>query len=185
MRLSRQAVEFNFGGIMNTEEKRVMHGLYYGCGKNLNDSIKYRSEEIIWLINTKIPKTAEWRQSNGGFKMMESDSTGNFLTDISKGKRRAAVPLSYLKEAGFITCENSDGLFHISVTAKGAEIARELDTRLGRINLLYRKHKDGILGILLTILVSIVTTIATNYFVASPTEQKTVAKAVSAQQDAR
>jgi hypothetical protein len=159
---------------VNTEEERVIHGLYHGCGKNLGVPIKYRSEEIIWLLNTKIPKTADWRQSNGGFNRMEVDGSGNYLTDLSKGRQRAAAPLSYLKESGFITCENPDGLFHISVTAKGAEVARELDTRLGRLNILYQKHKNGIIGIILTILTSIVTALATSYFVARNANQKIV-----------
>jgi hypothetical protein len=47
------------------------------------------------------------------------------------------------------------------VTFAGADRAIRLHTRRGRADLWYREHKDGIIGLLLTVLVSCVTALIT------------------------
>jgi hypothetical protein len=51
----------------------------------------------------------------------------------------------------------SDSDLRIRLTADGFELARKLDSVWGTANYLYQQHKDGILGLVLTILVSVVT----------------------------
>lgn len=157
---------------MTKEEKQALHGLYHGCGEVVGRTVKIRSEEIIWLLNTRIPATRNWRQPNGGFQWMEADCEGDYRSELAAGRRRAERPLSHLSHSGFIQCTDRDGLFEIALTAKGAQVARELNSRFGRANHFYKEHKDGILGILLVILISVVTTLTTNFLTSSGTSKE-------------
>jgi hypothetical protein len=152
---------------MNTEERRTLHGLYFGRGQIVGEAIKHRPEEIIWLLNTEIPRTASWRQDNGGYQIIESDKSGDYLVDLTKGRNRVRPPLSFLSECGYILWDRSDDYFAISITSKGAELARALNTRFGRINLWYKSNKDGILGVVLVALIAIATSLITNFLTQS------------------
>ena len=45
------------------------------------------------------------------------------------------------------------------------DVARELDVPLfGPVNVWYKNHKDGLMGVLLTILIEMLTTILTNKY---------------------
>jgi hypothetical protein len=51
----------------------------------------------------------------------------------------------------------ADATMSVTVTFSGADRAIRLHTRRGRMDLWYREHKDGILGLATTIVVSLVT----------------------------
>jgi len=74
------------------------------------------------------------------------------------------MALSYLNAGGYITMQIGAGMggFRVTLTIKGLEYARSLDTRLGRADLWYREHKDGLIWLLITVFVSFVTTVVTN-----------------------
>jgi hypothetical protein len=80
------------------------------------------------------------------------------------GQRELAMALSYLNAGGYITMQIGAGMdgFRVTLTIKGLEYARSLDTRLGRADLWYREHKDGLIWLLITVFVSFVTTVVTN-----------------------
>ena len=64
----------------------------------------------------------------------------------------------YLEAAGYINWPDKD-ILRVSVTAMGADTARELDTWHGRANIFYRKQKEGVLWFVATVLVSLLTTL--------------------------
>jgi len=73
-------------------------------------------------------------------------------------------PLRYLEKAGFIQWDRvlASNSLRLRVTVEGADYARQLGSRLGRANLWYRGHKDGLLGLTTTILVATATALVTS-----------------------
>lgn len=144
---------------MNKEEEQILHGLYYHR-EIIGEEIPFTASEINWLVNTPISKGREWFGPDGRLKSMESKSD-NYLASIVTTSAAAVRPLSYLQASGYITYRKDGDVLRIAVTGSGADLARELNTFWGRANVRYRKHKDGVLWFLATVLVSVVTTLIT------------------------
>jgi len=113
---------------MNSEEKRVLHGLYY-YREMVGEQVPISSDEIVWLIRTKLPNTRNWRKQDGSLHGAEEKSE-NWLATSGATSGRAERPLVYLQQTGFIEYTKEHGAFRVSVTAKGADLARELNTGL-------------------------------------------------------
>ena len=72
------------------------------------------------------------------------------------------LPLRYLQYRRLITyARRSDGMLYAAVTFAGADRAIRLHTRRGRMDLWYREHRDGFVGMTLTILISLITALVT------------------------
>jgi hypothetical protein len=72
------------------------------------------------------------------------------------------LPLRYLQYRRLIKYTRSgDWTLCVAVTFAGADRAIRLHTRRGRLDLWYREHKDGILGIVSTVFVAFVTALIT------------------------
>jgi len=144
---------------MNKEEERILHGLYYHR-EIVGEELPFTAGEINWLINTPIPKGREWLSPDGKLKSMES-KTDDYLASIGATSVAAGRPLAYLQTSGYITYKKDGGFFRIAVTGAGADLARELNTSLGRVNILYKKHKDGVLMVSAIALVSLIISLVT------------------------
>lgn len=144
---------------MNKEEEQVLHGLYYHR-EIIGEEVPFTAAEINWLVNTPIPKGREWLGPDGKLKSMES-KTDDYLAIINTTSAAAVRPLSYLQASDYITYRKDSDILRIAVTGSGADLARELNTFWGRANVRYKKHKDGVLWFLATVLVSVVTTLIT------------------------
>jgi len=146
---------------MNKEEARILHGLYY-YREMIGEEMTYTANEIKWLAKNSICNGKSWA-SDGKLKSVE-DKSEDYLASISATSAASARPLTYLKEAGYIFFRKDANVFRISVTGPGADLARQLHTPWGQLNVWYKKHKDGILWFFVTVSVSIVTTILTNKY---------------------
>lgn len=144
---------------MNTEEARLLHGLYYHR-EIVGEELPYSAAELNWLVETPIPKGKRWLGDDGKLKSIETKAD-NYLASIGATSAAAGRPLAYLEASGYIKYRKDANFFRIAVTGSGADLARELDTRLGRINIIYKKHKDGVLWFLATVLTSLITTLLT------------------------
>lgn len=149
---------------MNSEEKQVLHGLYY-YREMVDEDFIVSSDEIVWLTRTKLPDTRNWRKEDGSLHKAE-EKTENYLATIGATSATAERPLSYLQQTEFIDYTKEHGAFRVSVTAKGADLARELNTFWGRLNVLYKEHKEGVIWLLLTVSVSSVTSLVTSLLTA-------------------
>lgn len=145
---------------MNKIEAQILHGIYHHR-EMVGEDMPFTASEINWLINSCIPITKNWQDKNGKLKTLE-EKNEDYLASIGATSAAAIRPLSYLQEAGYINYKKDHNYIRISVTGKGADVARELDTKLGRANLFYKNHKNGLLWFMATILVSIITTLITN-----------------------
>lgn len=144
---------------MNSEEARVLHGLYFHR-EMIGEAMFYSAGEINWLAKTPLPHGRTWEGRDGKLQALESKAD-DYLASIGATSAASEKPLAYLQAVGYITYTKDSGGFRIKVTGRGADLARELDTTLGRINLLYKKHKDGVIWFLATVLVSLITTLVT------------------------
>jgi hypothetical protein len=147
---------------MNKEEKRVLHGLYH-LNQMVLHEVPLTADEIAWLIQTPIPKGRGWRGEDSKLNSVECEGV-DYLTRITATCAAAERSLSYLQAAGYIDYKKEDRVFRVAVTGPGADVARELDSFLGRLNVLYRSHKDGVFWLIATILVSWLTALLTNHW---------------------
>ncbi|MFC1685281.1 hypothetical protein ACFL0R_07435, partial [Pseudomonadota bacterium] len=99
---------------------------------------------------------------DGKLQSLENEND-DYLATIGATSAAAERPLAYLQALGYITYKKENGIFRIAVTGLGADVARELATFWGRLNLVYKQHKDGVLWFLATVLVSIITALVTTY----------------------
>lgn len=157
---------------MNEAEKRLLHGLYYDR-QNLNEPIPFEAAELRWLIRHSYAQHSGWRDASGRLQR-EEETQEDHLVNLGAATSPIQRPLDYLRGAGLLVYERDRGVFRIAVTRRGADIARELHHPYGRLNLLYRQHKDGLPSLWLTILISILTSFIVAHCVAQPPKKQAV-----------
>jgi hypothetical protein len=141
------------------DEDRILHGLYY-YRENIDEDVQVSSEQLLWLAMHPLSEGEAW-SSDG---KLQSLDPSEFPEEI-RGKLTTAkleLPLRYLQYRRLITyARRSDGMLYASVTFAGADRAIRLHTRRGRMDLWYREHRDGIVGVTITILISFLTALIT------------------------
>lgn len=141
-------------------EKRILHGLY-GDNPRLDRWMSYSAAAINWLGEHDLDEAAQWRDGDHR-RELELPGMDPVLESLEHDGRANAA-LSHLQGAKLVKYQQRLQLdvFDVMLTYEGASMARSLHTRGGRLGLRYREHKDGILGLLITVLVAIITAIAT------------------------
>jgi hypothetical protein len=141
------------------DEDRILHGLYY-YRENIDEDVPVTVEQILWLAMHPL------RDGDGWGKEGEPQSvdTSVFPDDVQSklSTAKLELPLRYLQYRRLIRYTNrADGTILAAVTFAGADRAIRLHTRRGRMDLWYREHKEGILGVGITVLVSCLTALIT------------------------
>ena len=137
------------------DEDRILHGLYYHR-ENIDEEVPLTGEQVLWLAMHPLREGESWNREG----QLQSVDTSAFPDDIRSKlvTAKLELPLRYLQYRRLIKyTRGNDATLSIAVTFAGADRAIRLHTRRGRMDLWYREHKDGILGMIITILVSIVT----------------------------
>lgn len=141
------------------DEDRILHGLYY-YRENIDEDIQVTSEQLLWLAMHPLSEGEAWHK-DGKLQILDASE---FPEDI-RGKLLTAkleLPLRYLQYRRLITyARRSDGMLYAAVTFAGADRAIRLHTRRGRMDLWYREHRDGVIGVSITILISLITALIT------------------------
>lgn len=140
---------------MNKEEAKILHGIYH-VRELVGEKMFYSAAELNWLINSTYKEGLNWCDENNRLKTLETDNE-DYLAKIGATSAAAGRPLAYLQAAGYITFTKESNQFRIAITGQGADRARELATVFGRLNVLYKNNKDGLLWFIATILVSLIT----------------------------
>jgi len=143
---------------MNSVEAKILHGLYFHR-QMIGEGMIYSAAELNWLAQASFKEGRRWQGQDGKLHALESKGD-DYLAILGATSADAQRPIRYLEAAGYITYSNTGG-FRISITAKGADLARELDSWVGRLNVLYKKNKDGVIWLTATVLVSLITTLVT------------------------
>jgi hypothetical protein len=137
------------------DEDRILHGLYY-YRENIDEEVPVSGEQILWLAMHPLREGESWSAAG----QLQSVDTSSFPDEIRSKLLTAKLelPLRYLQYRRLIKyTPRSDATLAIAVTFAGADRAIRLHTRRGRMDLWYREHKDGILGMVTTVVVSLVT----------------------------
>jgi hypothetical protein len=151
------------GEQMDKYEKRVIHGLYFHR-EHINEEMIYDAAEINWLVNTPIPRTKKWAGSDGKLQRLAAPED-DYLARLALVSAASKQRLAYLSGAGMIDYTREGGSFRVTVRIAGADKARELDSVVGRINDWYVERKDGVLSLIVTVAVSVVTALITSLVV--------------------
>lgn len=144
---------------MNKQEAKILHGIYYHR-ELVGEETLYSAAELNWLIKSSYAEGKNWVGEDGRLKALELP-VDDWLSRHGMTSAAAERPLAYLREHGYLDYQNGNGLFRVKITGRGADAARELATKYGRLNLIYKKHKDGLLWLVATVLVSAITTLVT------------------------
>jgi len=114
------------------------------------------SEQILWLAAHSFADGGSWHK--------DGDLQGFDCSVIPIELRRKLLmskyelPLRYLHYRRLIKFTPAgDEAANVSVTFAGADRAMRLHTRMGRMELWYQEHRDGIFGIVITAAVSFIT----------------------------
>jgi hypothetical protein len=141
------------------DEDRILHGLYF-YRENIDENVQVSSEQLLWLAMHPLREGDAWH-SDGKLQSLDASE---FPEEI-RGKLITAkleLPLRYLQYRRLITyAKRSDGMLYAAVTFAGADRAIRLHTRRGRMDLWYREHRDGIVGVTITVLIAFITALIT------------------------
>jgi hypothetical protein len=141
------------------DEDRILHGLYY-YRENIDEDVQVSSNELLWLAMHPLRDGEAWFKDG----TLQSLDASEFPEDIRAKLLTAKLelPLRYLQYRRLIKyARRSDGMLYAAVTFAGADRAIRLHTRRGRLDLWYRENRDGIVGVTITILISLVTAVIT------------------------
>jgi hypothetical protein len=141
------------------DEDRILHGLYYHR-ESIDEEVLVTGEQVLWLAMHPLPEGGAWNKDG----QLQSVDASAFPADIQSKlvTAKLELPLRYLQIRRLIKYTGrSDATLSIAVTFAGADRAIRLHTRRGRMDLWYRDHKDGILGMLITAVVSFLTALIT------------------------
>jgi hypothetical protein len=146
------------------DEDRILHGLYFHR-ESIDEDIQVSGEQILWLAMHPLHEGEAWERDG----QLQSVDTAEFPVEL-RGKLIAAkleLPLRYLQNRRLIRfVKNRDATINVAVTFAGADRAIRLHSRRGRADLWYREHKDGVVGIGITVLVSSITALLTILLIA-------------------
>lgn len=141
------------------DEDRILHGLYFHR-ESIDEDITVSGEQILWLAMHPLAEGDSWER-DGQLQSMDTAE----IPETLRGKlimAKLELPLRYLQYRRLIKyAKNRDATVTLSVTFAGADRAIRLHSRRGRADLWYREHKDGILGMGITVLVAFATALAT------------------------
>jgi hypothetical protein len=141
------------------DEDRILHGLYY-YRENIDEDFTASLDQILWLAMHPLREGEGW-QRNGHLQSLDAQG---FPPEVRKKLLAAKLelPLRYLQYRRLIKyVKNRDNTLTLSVSFAGADRAIRLHSARGRMDLWYREHKDGVLGLSLTVLIAFVTALLT------------------------
>ena len=141
------------------DEDRILHGLYY-YRESIDEDIQVSSEQLLWLAMHPLRDGASWNKDGTLQSLNASEFPDEIRAKLVTAKLE--LPLRYLQYRRLITyARRSDGMFYAAVTFAGADRAIRLHSRRGRMDLWYREHRDGVVGMAITVLISVITAMIT------------------------
>ena len=145
------------------DEDRILHGLYY-LRESIDEDMVLSGEQILWLATHPLPAGAGWARSGRPQSLDASAFPEEIRSKLLTAK--LDLPLRYLQYRRLIKyLKRPDSKFVVAVTFAGADRAIRLHTRRGRLDLAYREHREGLLGISATVLVAFITSVLTVFAV--------------------
>jgi hypothetical protein len=120
------------------------------------------SEQILWLAAHSFSDGGAWCKDDELQALDSSVVPEELRRKLLMSKFE--LPLRYLHYRRLIKLTRvGEQSMQVAVTFAGADRAMRLHTRLGRSEVWYQEHKDGFLGMVTTIAVSVITALLTVY----------------------
>lgn len=143
------------------DEDRILHGLYY-YRESIDDEFTASNDQILWLA------AHSYVEGTGWYKDGTLQSFNSAVVPLEVCKKllmsKFELPLRYLHYRRLIKLSRvGENNVDISVTFAGADRAIRLHTIPGRVEVWYQERKDGVLGLVTTISVSLITALVTLY----------------------
>jgi hypothetical protein len=143
------------------DEDRILHGLHY-YRESIDEEFIVTGDQVLWLAAHSFSDGSAWCKDD---ELQLFDSS--VIPDELRQKllmSKFELPLRYLHYRRLIKLTRvGEQSMQVAVTFAGADRAMRLHTRLGRLEVWYQEHKDGFLGMVTTIAVSIITALLTVY----------------------
>ena len=141
------------------DEDRILHGLYY-YRESIDEEIAVTGDQLLWLAAHSCAEGNGW-YANDQLQSFDSAAVPIEIRDKLLASK-LEMPLRYLQYRRLIKYTQPDAkFFQVAVTFAGADRAMRLHTRLGRMDVWYQEHKDGFVGIVVTVAVSMATAVVT------------------------
>lgn len=153
---------------MNREERQLLHGLYHRFHGVIGSDLVLKAGEVAWLVNTPIPANRAWQLPDGMTMKTYKIEDPDYMKVVTRTAAYAETPLRYLQQGGYLSYEMAGDAFRITLTIRAADFARVYDHWWGPSELWYKEHKDTLLGLVLTALVAVLTTLLTNFLTRQP-----------------
>ena len=139
------------------DEDRILHGLHY-YRESIDEEFTVTSDQILWLSAHSYRDGCDWCK-DGQLRGVDSAVVP---ADLRRKllMSKFELPLRYLQYRRLIRYVPVGAeTVKVAVTLAGADRAMRQHTRLGRMEVWLQEHKDGFLGIIITIAVSFITAI--------------------------
>jgi hypothetical protein len=141
------------------DEDRILHGIYF-YRENIDEEVSLTGAQILWLAMHPLREAESWNKDG----QLQSVDTSAFPADVQAKlvTAKLELPLRYLQYRRLIKYTRYNDTTHsVAVSFAGADRAIRLHTRRGRVDLWYREHKDGVLGLAMTVMVAFATALIT------------------------
>ena len=141
------------------DEDRILHGLYY-YQETIDDEFTVTRDQILWLAAHSYADGSHWHRDGVLQEVDSSVIPSEFRYKLLRSKFE--LPLRYLHHRRLIKLSKAtDDIVGVEVTFAGADRAIRLHTRLGRMDVWYQERKEGFVGLIVTVAVSIITALIT------------------------
>jgi hypothetical protein len=122
--------------------------------------VRVTGVQLLWLAMHPLRDGETWHKDGH----LQSVDTSAFPADIRSKlvTAKLELPLRYLEYRRLVKYTRfNDATLSVAVTFAGADRAIRLHTRRGRMDLWYRERKDGMLGLFMTVAISMITALLT------------------------
>ena len=142
------------------DEDRILHGLHY-YRESIDEEFPVTGDQILWLAAHSYTEGGAWLK-DGELQSVDSSVIPEELRRkllLSKFE----VPLRYLQYRRLIKLTVAGaGTVDVAVTFAGADRAMRLHTRTGRMEVWFQEHREGFVGLLLTVAIALATSVLTS-----------------------
>lgn len=142
-------------------EKNILQGMYERQ-PSPNRWLVYSYDEIRWLDRKRRREVKRWIVGDDRLQRYsphEAYAEGQIVINSHGCVMRW---ITFLEGKGLIKSAAEELMnIRLSLTAEGVETARQCRSGWGRLELLYQERRNGIAGLLITILISAITSLIT------------------------
>ena len=137
------------------DEDRILHGLYF-FRERIDEEFDVRRDQVLWLTAHSFADGVRWCRDG----LLQNVDCGAIPDDLCHKllASQCELPLRYLEHRRLIKLDRTHlEALRVAVTFAGADRALRLHSRLGRMDVWYQERKNGFVGLMTTVAVSLVT----------------------------